>query len=158
MAKIDASTEKPLNKQFNVTSIPAIFLFKSNEIFPYSGPWTTEGVLQFVDNKINGPQVDYIYSPEHAMSLDWNKPMIIVGCFEWSGSSKEDAFVGLFSENLQFPIYVSRNKTVFDHYGTSDQSVVAVKHFIGDNEVAVYNGSFVTNDLKKWAEDNFYEN
>lgn len=156
VAKVDASEQKALNKRFGVTSIPAIFLFKSGIPFEFTGPRTADDVLAFVSVKINAPKVKMIKSPQHARSLDHDQPMILIGCFKTAGSKGENAIMELNSEVLPFPVYITRSQHVIDFYGANDTSVIIVKHFIDDNGVATYDGKPSAREIKKWAEDNYY--
>ncbi|GBG62782.1 hypothetical protein CBR_g32371 [Chara braunii] len=159
LAKVDASVEKDLSSENEVSGLPTIFWYEKGEkIATYSGGRTADGIVIWIKKKL-GDSVDVIATKDAAEEYMSQNPRFAIGYFDSLSGPEWEAFqeAGKLDDSNNFVVTTSADVAAVFGVAVKAPAVVFVKE--GDaGKFNLYEGDeFTAAAIKKFVVGNNYE-
>lgn len=132
MAKVDATEETALAKQFSVTGYPTIKLFRGSEKPPleFTAGRMAEDFVEWLKKKSETP-ASRIDSVDAAKAVIDNNEIVVFGFFKEDAvdDAAEQLFLQLAEDTDGIPFAVTKSTAVFTEFKVSEPHVVIFKKF-----------------------------
>lgn len=127
LAKIDATAEPEIAKQFGVDGYPTMKIFRRGKVSEYNGPRDVKGIVTYMAKQAEPATVMLSSSKDLSFLLKRDTP-VVVGYFESGESPEFEAYVGVANEGREEPLE-------FRHITEAD---LAKTYKLGPNSVGVF--------------------
>ncbi|XP_071617406.1 protein disulfide-isomerase A2 isoform X2 [Heliangelus exortis] len=129
LAKVDATAQVALAKEFNITSYPTLKLFRhGNRTHPlaYTGRMDTEGIVRWTQRRA-GPSAALLQDTNTTAAFISSQDLVVVGFFKDLESEAAQAFYEVAGEMVDMPFGVVEAAELFKEYGLSADTVCLFK-------------------------------
>lgn len=127
LAKVDATVEGEIAKQYGVEGYPTMKIFRAGEVFEYSGPRDTQGIVGYMMKQSEPPTSLILSTKELNNELKGDTPLVF-GFFNSEESPQYEAYAKAANEGREEPL-------VFRH---SVDVKFAQKYKVDVNSVVVF--------------------
>ncbi|XP_030315683.1 protein disulfide-isomerase A2 [Calypte anna] len=131
LAKVDATAQVALAKEFNITSYPTLKLFQhGNRTHPlaYTGRMDTEGIVRWTQRRA-GPSATLLQDTDTTAAFISSQDLVVVGFFKDLESKVAQVFYEVAGEMVDMPFGVVEAAELFKEYGLSADTVCLFKKF-----------------------------
>jgi len=128
-AKVDATVNPELAKEYNISRYPTVLLFKHGIGKPFTGGGNADSIFQWVRNK-SGDPARVIQNKEEFNELVTKPDVTVLGIFKDLLSPEALAFLEVADDNMILTFGITSSTELFDLFRVSAEScVIIIKKF-----------------------------
>ncbi|KAI5616123.1 protein disulfide-isomerase A2 precursor [Silurus asotus] len=131
LAKVDATAEKELAKEFEVSSFPTLKLFtegRRQNSTEFTGKRNVKRILQWLQRRM-GPSVAVLQDSTHTQELLDTHSVVILGFFQDLEGEKAKLFKDLTLDMVEFNFGITNSPELFQKYNIEKEAIVLFKKF-----------------------------
>jgi len=145
LAKVDATVEKALAKEYAIQGFPTLKLFKSDgEPMDYTGGRDANGIVAWLDKK-TGPPCTEISDEKSLETLTNEENVLIGGFFDDVTSKNAKLFEDLAKKDERHKYVFITGKEITAKHEARDSTIIVFRNF--DEGNVVYRGKYVASDI-----------
>ena len=128
LAKVDATENDALAKQFEIKGFPTIKYFKNGKAAEYNGGRTATEIVNWV-NKKSGPVVNTIATEDDLTKFQETHDVFVLGLFSSADSESAKYFVAMADQDELHAYAISTSAAVKSKLAVDKDTIVVIKNF-----------------------------
>jgi len=148
LAKVDATIESELGKQFGVKGYPTLKWFKNGKPTEYSGGRTADPIVAWVEKK-TGPAAVPLNDAEASKKFLADNKVVVVGFFKDQTTDEAKAFLEAADNMEDAKCGITSEDEVFKAHEVEGNKIVLFKQF--DEGRSDYDGEYVAKSIAEFV-------
>ena len=127
LAKVDATTEKKLEKKFKLTGFPVLKLFIKGKPIEYNGERNHEDLVKWIRKKTTGSAIEELFNEEDIDIFKQSDDVVMIYFGKDENDIKECIKIARKDDNIPFGIIKDEN--LIKKYANNDRKIILYKNF-----------------------------
>ena len=127
LAKVDATTEKKLEKKFKLTGFPVLKLFIKGKPVEYNGERNHEDLVKWIRKKTTGSAIEELFNEEDIDIFKQSDDVVMIYFGKDENDIKECIKIARKDDNIPFGIIKDVN--LIKKYANNDRKIILYKNF-----------------------------
>ena len=127
LAKVDATTEKKLEKKFKLTGFPVLKLFIKGKPVEYNGERNHEDLVKWIRKKTTGSAIEELFNEEDIDIFKQSDDVVMIYFGKDENDIKECIKIARKDDNIPFGIIKDEN--LIKKYANNDRKIILYKNF-----------------------------